>query len=153
MLDIILVAVGKIKDRHYNALAAEYLKRLQPYARVKVVELEPTSFNERNKDKAKDFDSERIDNFLKKQKDDRLVYLLAERGEEYNSPDLAKWLNNKGPLILVVGGSLGFSDDIYKKYPALSLSLLTFPHELARVVLLEQIYRSATILQNKNYHY
>ncbi len=153
MLDIILVAVGKIKDRHYNALAAEYLKRLKPYARVKVIELEAAPFNEQTRERAKEFDGERIENFLNKQKDDRLVYLLAERGEEYNSPDLAKWLNNKDPLILVVGGALGFSDDLYQKYPALSLSLLTFPHELARVVLLEQIYRSATILQNKSYHY
>lgn len=153
MLDIILVAVGKIKDRHYHSLAAEYLKRLQPYARVKVIELEAAPFNEKTRERAKEFDCERIENFLDKQKDDRLVYLMAERGEEYNSPDLAKWLNNKKPLILVLGGALGFSDKLYEKYPSLSLSLLTLPHELARVVLLEQIYRSATILQNKNYHY
>lgn len=153
MLDIILLAVGKIKDRYYSALAAEYLKRLKPYARVKMIELEASSFDERTKERAKEFDAERIENFLNKQKDNRLVYLMAERGEEHDSPNLAKWLNNKNPLILVVGGALGFSDDLYKKYPTLSLSALTFPHELARVILLEQIYRSVTILQNKSYHY
>lgn len=153
MLDIILLAVGKIKNRHYSALAAEYLKRLKPYARVKMIELEASSFDERTKERAKEFDAERIENFLNKRKDDHLVYLMAERGEEYDSPNLAKWLNNKNPLILVVGGALGFSDDLYKKYPTLSLSALTFPHELARVILLEQIYRSVTILQNKSYHY
>lgn len=153
MLDIILLTVGKIKDRHYSALAVEYLKRLKPYARIKMVELEASPFDERTKDRAKEFDAERIENFLDKQKGNRLVYLMAERGEEYDSPNLAKWLNNKNPLILVVGGALGFSDDLYKKYPTLSLSALTFPHELARVVLLEQIYRAVTILQNKSYHY
>lgn len=153
MLDIILVAVGKIKDRHYNALAAEYLKRLKPYARVKVIELEAAPFNEQTRERAKEFDGERIENFLSKQKDDRLVYLMAERGKEYDSLELAQWLNNKSPIILIVGGALGFSAKLYEKYPSLSLSLLTFPHELARVVLLEQIYRSATILQNKSYHY
>jgi hypothetical protein len=57
------------------------------------------------------------------------------------------------PLILVLGGSLGFSDGLYNNYPSLSLSPLTFPHELARVVIMEQLYRAATILQKKNYHY
>jgi len=152
MLDITLVTIGKIKDKSYSALITEYSKRLKPYARLKVIELEAVSFAPNTRDKAKDFEGERIENFLIKQKDS-VVYLLAERGETFNSPDFAYWLERKSPLTLVVGGALGFSDYLYNKYPAISLSLLTFPHELARVVLFEQLYRATTILQKKNYHY
>ena len=152
MLDITLVTIGKIKDKSYSTLIAEYLKRLKPYARLKIVELEAVAFSANTRDRAKDFEGERIENYLLKQKES-VVYLLAERGEIFNSPDLAYWLERKSPLTLVVGGALGFSDFLYNKYPALSLSPLTFPHELARVVLLEQIYRATTILQKKSYHY
>ncbi|MFZ4631769.1 MAG: 23S rRNA (pseudouridine(1915)-N(3))-methyltransferase RlmH [Patescibacteria group bacterium] len=153
MLDITLVTIGKIKDKSYLGLSSEYQKRLKPYSRLKVIELEAVSFSEKTKEKAKEFEAERIENFLNKQKDNAAVYLLAERGEIYDSVALANWLNKKSPLILVLGGSLGFSDKLYSSYPGLSLSPLTFPHELARVVMLEQLYRAATILQKKNYHY
>lgn len=153
MLDIILIAIGKIKDKRLVELKNEYLKRLKPYARIKVFELEAVAFSDNNREAAKKFEGERIENFLNKQADNRLVYLLAERGKQFDSPSLALWLKNKNPLILVVGGALGFSDELYKKYPSLSLSALTFTHEMARILLLEQIYRATTILKNKNYHY
>jgi len=152
MLDITLVTIGKIKDKSCSALALEYLKRIKPYARLKIVELEAVSFSEKLQDKAKDYEGEKIITFLNKNKE-AVVYLLAERGESFDSFKLANWLEKKSPLVLVLGGALGFSDTLYEKYPALSLSPLTFPHELARVVLLEQIYRAATILQHKSYHY
>lgn len=152
MIDITLVAVGKIKDKSFANLIGEYSKRIKPYARLKIVELEATSFSEKLQAKAKVFEGEKIENYLKKQ-NDAVVYLLAERGESYDSIKLAHWLEKKSPLILILAGALGFSDDLYNKYPSLSLSPLTFPHELARVVLLEQVYRAATILQQKNYHY
>ncbi len=152
MLDITILALGKIKDKSYAHLAGEYLKRLKPYARIKMMELEAVAFSEKMRDKAKDYEGEKIENFLNKQSE-AVVYLLAERGLQMPSPEFAHWLEKKSPLILVVGGALGFSEALYQKYPCLSLSPLTFPHELARVVLLEQLYRSATILQQKNYHY
>jgi len=152
MLDITLLAIGKIKDKSYSALISEYQKRLKPYARLKIVELEAQSFSEKTRDRAKDYEGEKIENYLLKL-NDPVIYLLAERGITYNSSDFAYWLEKKSPLVLVVGGALGFSDYLYKKYPCLSLSPLTFPHELARVLLLEQIYRATTILQQKNYHY
>ncbi|MFA5131203.1 MAG: 23S rRNA (pseudouridine(1915)-N(3))-methyltransferase RlmH [Patescibacteria group bacterium] len=152
MLDITILTIGKIKDKSYAHLAAEYLKRLRPYARIKMVELEAVAFSEKMRDKAKDYEGEKIENYLSKQTE-AIMYLLAERGLEMPSPEFAYWLEKKTPLILVVGGALGFSEALYQKYPSLSLSALTFPHELARVVLLEQIYRAATILGQKNYHY
>lgn len=153
MLDITLVTIGKIKDKSFLSLFSEYQKRSKPYLKLKIVELEALSFSEKTKNKAKEFEAERILNFLDKQKDNAVVYLLAERGEIYDSFNFANWLNKKSPLILVLGGSLGFSDTLYNSYPSLSLSPLTFPHELARVVVMEQLYRAATILQKKNYHY
>lgn len=137
-------------------MVTEYLKRLKPLARIKYIELEAVPFSANNQSVVKKLEGERLNYYLEKNlknSSNALVYLMAERGLKFNSPDFANWLNKKQPLILVIGGALGFSDDIYKAYPALSLSDLTFPHELARVILLEQIYRAATILTNKSYHY
>ncbi len=153
MLDITLVTIGKVKDKSYLSLISDYQKRSKPYLKLKIVELDALSFSDKTKDKAKEFEAERIVNFLNKQKDNAAVYLLAERGEIYDSVEFANWLNKKSPLIFVLGGSLGFSESLYNNYPSLSLSPLTFPHELARVIMLEQLYRAATILQKKNYHY
>lgn len=153
MLDIILIVVGRIKDKRLASLADDYIKRLKPYVRLKIVELEAVAFSEKNQEAVKKLEADRIENFLNKQGGDRLVYLLAERGRQFNSPELSLWLKNNHPLVLVIGGSLGFSNQLYEKYPTLSLSALTFPHEMVRVILLEQIYRAVTILKHKNYHY
>ena len=157
MLDIKIVAVSKIKNRNLNSLTEEYLKRLKPYARVKVFELPAFSFSSKNKEAAKNFESEKIEEFLEKEEkknNNSGVYLLAERGKDFaSSVELANWLNKKNPLTLVIGGSLGFSDSLYNKYPQISLSKLTYPHEIARLLLFEQIYRAVTIINKKDYHY
>lgn len=151
MLDICLVAVGKIKDKNYQAAAAEYLKRLKPYARLKVIELSSAAFSGHSQKRAREQESERLAAVLA----DRpgAVYLLAERGKLFDSPRFAAFINQNQPLTLVLGGALGFSESLYQSYPQLSLSPLTFPHEMARLILLEQLYRSATILNQKDYHY
>ncbi len=158
MLDIKILAVSKMKNRQLNSLVEEYLKRLKPFARVKVIELASFSFTDKNKEAAKNFESEKIQEYLdkeeKKGNNNYDIYLLAERGKEFSgSIELANWLNKKNPLILIIGGSLGFSDLMYEKYPQISLSSLTYPHELARVILLEQLYRATTIINKKEYHY
>ncbi len=158
MLDIKILVVSKMKNRQLNNLAEEYLKRLKPFARVKVIELPSFSFSDKNKEIAKNFESEKIQEYLdkeeKKANNNYDVYLLAERGVSFSdSIEFANWLNKKNPLLLVIGGSLGFSDSMYEKYPQISLSGLTYPHELARVILLEQLYRATTIINKKEYHY
>lgn len=156
MLDITLVTIGKIKESHYQAAFLEYEKRLRPYARLKVVELPAVPFFKGSQEQSKEFEGETIENFLlkaEKNQNPAAVYLLAERGQIFTSSEFAVWLNKKQPLILIIGGALGFSDGLYQKYPQISLSPLTFPHELARVVLIEQIYRAATIINKKTYHY
>lgn len=156
MLDITLVAVGKIKEAFWREAFTEYAKRLKPYARLKVIELPAEPFSKGGKEKAKEIEGKRIMDYLEKQSREAgasSVYLLAERGRTFASPTLAGWLEKNSPLILIIGGALGFSDELYGRYPQISLSPLTFPHELARVVLIEQLYRAAAILHGKEYHY
>ncbi len=154
MLDVIILAIGKIRENHFAEAADEYIKRLKPYARVEMVELGPTPFNNSNKNKAKKLEAEKILNYLEKHSDSR-IFILHEEGENINSRDFARTLErSNGRTIFVVGGSLGFDDSVLEKsWQKLSLSPLTFPHEMARVILLEQIYRAATIIKGKEYHY
>ncbi len=156
MLDITLVTLGKIKESFYQEAAAEYVKRLRPYVRLKTVELSPEPFSKGNKNKAKEIEGGRVLEYLSGHNKDNgsaAIYLLAERGKTFTSPEMAQWLERNSPIVLIIGGALGFSDELYTRYPQISLSPLTFPHELARVVLLEQLYRSAAILNQKEYHY
>jgi len=156
MFDLTLVTIGKLKDEFYAGAAAQYLKRLKPYARLKLVELPAVAWRDNNHEAAKALEGQRISNFLR-QTAQAKIFLLAERGRSFNSEKFALWLEDQAgggqSLVLVISGALGFSAALYERYPAISLSPLTFPHELARVVLLEQIYRAATILKNKTYHY
>ncbi len=157
MLDITLIIVGRLKDKNLKSLASDYIKRIKPFASLKIIELEAFAFNNKNKEAVKNLEGERILKAIKKEEENpkgAVAYLLAERGESFkSSPDFAVWLNKKSPLVLVVGGALGFSDELYKSYKQISLSPLTFPHELAQVIFLEQLYRSALINSKKDYHY
>jgi 23S rRNA (pseudouridine1915-N3)-methyltransferase len=155
MLDITLLTIGAVKDRAYQELCLEYEKRLRPFARLKIVELSASSFSQHDQTKAQDLEGQRILAWLARNIKDRTakIYLLAERGKILASPEFAAWIDKTQPLVLVIGGALGFSAELYERYPQLSLSPLTFTHELARVVLLEQLYRAATIINKKSYHY
>jgi 23S rRNA (pseudouridine1915-N3)-methyltransferase len=156
MLDITLAAVGSLKNSNFKACLADYELRLRPYVRLKIVELAAEPFSEHSKELAKNKEGERLIKFLSDRKKDgstTKVYLLAENGLSFTSVELAGWLQQNESLILVLGGALGFSEQLVRSYPKLSLSPLTFPHELARVVLLEQLYRAATIINQKSYHY
>ncbi|NCT54609.1 23S rRNA (pseudouridine(1915)-N(3))-methyltransferase RlmH [Candidatus Falkowbacteria bacterium] len=157
MLDITLISVGKIKDKNLATLAQDYIKRLKPFAKLKIIEVEASPIISNNQTATKVLEGERLLKIIKLEEEKArggVVYLLAERGKIFNSsPDLAAWLNKNNPLILVLGGALGFSDDLYKNYPQISLSPLTFPHELARVIFLEQFYRASLINMKKAYHY
>jgi 23S rRNA (pseudouridine1915-N3)-methyltransferase len=151
MINITLITIGKIKEAYLNEAALEYLKRIKPYGRLTLHELKAEPFSSTTKDKAKKIEGERLQAILDR-KDSADIYLLSEHGTLFNSPDFATKINDK-EIVLVMAGSLGFAKELETKYPKISLSPLTFPHELARVVLLEQIYRAATIINNKEYHY
>lgn len=152
MLDISIIAIGKVKEKYWQAAIGEYEKRLSPYGLVRLTELRAIPFSSQDRTAAKEKEADLIEAAIRKQPG-RSAYLLAERGRELASPAFAAFLEKEQPLIFVIGGALGFPDRLYRKYPQISLGQLTFPHELARVLLYEQLYRAATILKKKDYHY
>lgn len=157
MLDITLISVGKLKDKNLASLADIYIKRLKPFAKIRLFEVESVPFSDKNKEASKKLEGENLLKVINREENSLkggLVYLLAERGKSFkSSEDLSSFFHQKSPLILVIGGALGFSDELYEKYPQISLSALTYTHEFARVILLEQLYRASMIGMNKNYHY
>ncbi|MEI7498117.1 MAG: 23S rRNA (pseudouridine(1915)-N(3))-methyltransferase RlmH [Candidatus Falkowbacteria bacterium] len=154
MREVTIVAIGKLKESFWQAAWQEYWPRLNAFYKVSLVELSPEKFSGNTVTKAKQVEGERIEAYLQKRAGTEIV-LLAEQGKEFDSGELANAIFNKTiPLTLVVAGTAGFSEVILKKYPVhWSLSRLTLPHELARVVLLEQLYRAGTIATEKKYHY
>ncbi len=154
MLDIAIIAVGGLKFRPWAEAAAEYIKRLKPYARLKVIEVEAAPFNHSSRAKSRQEEAERLGRALEKIAFGASVFLLEEGGEALDSLALARRLEKiNQPLVFVIGGALGLEPNFSGRYPKLSLSPLTFTHEMARVILLEQLYRAATIIGGKTYHY
>ena len=155
MFDITILAVGKIRENYYREALEEYRKRLSPYARVKIEDIKAEPFKrESDKSKTKRTEAERILKYLANHPDAD-IFILDERGRQYDSLTFAQLLKKQiRPMIFIIGGALGFEQSIDNlAVQKISLSPLTFPHELARVVLLEQLYRAVTIIKGKEYHY
>lgn len=155
MFNIKIITIGKIKEESYKTLIKEYLKRLSPYARINIVELDSKSFKKDSEiDKVKKDEGEK---FLKAISNniDSIIIALDENGDELTSYKFADYLDVQNrEIIFLIAGTVGFSKEVKLRVNKLfSLSQMTLPHEMARVVLLEQIYRSATIINNKKYHY
>lgn len=153
MFKITILAVGKIKNKATGQLIDDYFKRLKVLAKIEMVELPAVSFTESKKAKAKIEEGKKILDYLSKHKSAKAV-LLDERGKTFTSVKLADWLEDNGQVILVIGGSLGLSDEVKEIIKdKLALSALTLPHELARLILMEQLYRAATLIKGMDYHY
>ncbi len=155
MFNVVILAVGKIKEKHWRAAALEYLARLKPYAKVVVEEVIAEPFRrESDKEKAKQKEGERLLAALAKYSDSEII-ILDERGKEFTSVEFADFFSREARrVVFVIGGALGFDENFAKRsFTKISFSKMTLPHELARVVLLEQIYRAAAIAQGKSYHY
>ncbi len=133
-----IIAVGKVKKSWLREGIALYAKRLPE---VEILEI---------KDAGKEKEADKLLGLLGTQ--DRVV-LMTEYGKTYDSVAFSQWLTVEafGTLALFIGGPEGVSDRL-KTYPMISLSKMTFPHEIARLLLLEQLYRAKTILQNGSYH-
>lgn len=139
--------IGKTKEAAIQSLTDEYLKRISRYAEVQGMAL---------KDEAAILSLANGERHGGRNERHKLV-LLDSRGKQYSSEELAAMLEREQlsaiPLLFAIGGSDGFSDDARRQAPVvLSLGKMTLPHELARVVLVEQIYRAFTILKNHPYH-
>ena len=145
-----VICVGKIKEKFYEGAINEYMKRLSRYTKIEILEI----IDEANEEKALKIEGEKILNHIR---DNDYVITLEIEGVKVSSLELAKLLNktlvNTSNLVFVIGGSLGISDEVKNRSNfKLSFSELTFPHQLFRVILLEQLYRSFKIINNESYH-
>ena len=158
-MKITLVTVGKIQERYLEDAIGEYSKRLSRYCKLEIVQLAdektPDGASEALERQIKEREGRRI---LSNIKDGAYVIALAIEGQMLSSEELSVKIqklgvNGAGHLIFVIGGSLGLSEEVMKRADyALSFSRMTFPHQLMRVVLLEQIYRSFRIAAGEPYH-
>ena len=156
---ITVVAVGKLKEKFYEQAVAEYAKRLSRYCRLEILQVAdektPDGASEAAERQIREKEGKRI---LAQIKDGAYVIALAIEGQMLTSEGLAGQLGRlgvegNGHLVFVIGGSLGLSDEVMRRADyALSFSRMTFPHQLMRVVLLEQISRGCRILNGEPYH-
>ena len=158
-MKITCVVVGKIKEKYFTDAIKEYSKRLSRYCKLEIVELAdektPDGASEAEEVAIREKEGERI---LKALKDDAYVIALDIEGKMLDSVELSQKIDRLGVsgtshIAFVIGGSLGLAPAVMKRADyALSFSRMTFPHQLMRVVLLEQLYRSYRILKNEPYH-
>ena len=158
-MNIKIITVGKIKEKFYRDAILEYSKRLSSYCKLNIIEVndemtkENASANEVNIVLRKE--GERI---LKAISGNEYIIALAINGKKLDSIEFANKINDLGihsnsNICFIIGGSLGLCDDVLKKANMkLSFSDMTFPHQLMRVILLEQIYRAFRINNNEPYH-
>lgn len=158
-MKISLICVGKIKEKYFSMAIDEYSKRLSKYCKLNIIELAdektPDGCSEALEEQIKAKEGERILGALK---GDEYVISLAIEGKKFDSVKFSKTidnicLNGKSHIVFIIGGSLGLASAVTTQSDMLlSFSDMTFPHQLMRVVLLEQIYRSFRISNNEPYH-
>ena len=158
-MKITVITVGKIKEKFTRDAIAEYTKRLSKYCKLEIIEVadEKTQENASNIvcNQIRQKEGERI---LKYIREDAFVVTLEIKGKLLTSEELAEKIEKLGVqgtshIIFVIGGSIGLSQEVMgKSNLALSFSKMTFPHQLMRVILLEQIYRSYRIISGEPYH-
>ena len=158
-MKITLLTVGKIKEKYLKDAIAEYSKRLSKYCKLEIIEVAdektPDNASEVVENVIRDKEGERL---LKYVKDDTFVITLEIKGKMMTSEELAEKIDTLGirgvsHIMFIIGGSIGLGDDVIKRSDfALSFSKMTFPHQLMRVILLEQIYRSYRIIAGEPYH-
>lgn len=156
MMKITLICVGKLKESYWQSAENEYLKRLGMFAKIEIKEIREESFSvSTDKEKIKKNEAQKIIATIPK---DAKIIVLDEIGKEMSSKTFAKQIGdykNIGESIcLIIGGPLGLDDDLRNSaHDVISLSRLTFTHQMARVFILEQLYRAFMISNGRNYHY
>lgn len=158
-MNITIVTVGKVKDKYLKMGIEEFSKRLKPFAKVNLVEVAderaPETLSDADMEIVKKKEAERI---LSKISTDAYVIGLAIEGKMKTSEELAASLESlmtygRSKVAFVIGGSLGLHDSVYKRADELlSFSKMTFPHQMMKLILLEQVYRAFKILKNEPYH-
>ena len=154
-----IYAIGKIKESYLKIGIDEYLKKIRPYAQIEIVELNdepiPTNPNNSEIELAKNKEGDKVLSLLKN--NEYLIGLDLNK-KEFDSVEFANYINTKlvdsgASISFVIGGSYGLSDELKKRCnDSISLSKMTFLHQMTRLILLEQIYRAFKILRNETYH-
>ncbi len=158
-MNITILSVGKIKEKAFQLAIDEYSKRLTRYCRLSLIEVPdekaPENISPAEMEQVKNKEGEAL---LRHIKDGSYVIALAIKGKMLSSEELADKLSTLGVsgnsnLVFIIGGSLGLSDEVLKRADfKLSFSPMTFPHQLMKVVLLEQVYRGFRIIKGEPYH-
>ncbi|PTF99022.1 23S rRNA (pseudouridine(1915)-N(3))-methyltransferase RlmH [Staphylococcus chromogenes] len=158
-MKITIIAVGKLKEKYWKQAIAEYEKRLSAYTKIDIIEVPdekaPETMSDKEIEQVKEKEGQRI---LSKVKPQSTVITLEIQGKMLSSEGLAKELDQRmtqgaSDFTFIIGGSNGLHQDIMKRSNfALSFSKMTFPHQMMRVVLLEQVYRAFKINRGEAYH-
>ena len=154
-MNITVISVGKIKEKYFTAAIDEYSKRLSRFAKLNIIEVAdekiPDNASEKEMEQIKEKEGNKI---LAKLPQNSFVVTLCIEGKEHSSEELAKKIADiSSHITFIIGGSLGLSDTVKSKSALrLSFGKMTLPHQLMRVVLLEQIYRAFKINNNESYH-
>ena len=153
-MEIKLIVVGKTKSSELIRLINEYIKRINFYKKFKIIEVNSLKSKKNSEKEIKKIEGE---NILKSIKKNELIFLLDENGKSFNSRKFADFLSNKfktnKSIVFIVGGAYGFSKEIkHKSNEIISLSKMTFSHQIIRLFFTEQVYRALTILNNHPYH-
>lgn len=158
-MKITILCVGKVKEKFFRDAIDEYAKRLGRYCQLDIIEVADEKTPDQANDKQVDLIREKeADRLLEKIKDDMLVCTLEIEGKKFSSESMAGWMQKQmvkgnSHIAFCIGGSLGLHEKIRRRSNfALSFSDMTFPHQLMRVILLEQIYRSFRIINGEPYH-
>ena len=161
-MNIEIICIGRLKERWLREAESEYLKRLAPYCKAAVTELGearlPANAGPAEEEAVRVQEGKALLAAAEKHKGQAFVFALDMRGRQLASERFAEeidrlMLGGRPSIVFLVGGSLGLPESVREKADAiLSLSEMTFPHQLARVILLEQIYRSQKILRREPYH-
>jgi 23S rRNA (pseudouridine1915-N3)-methyltransferase len=156
MFDIGIISVGKIKELYWQEAVAEYLKRLKPFCKLTFQEVPEEAINAvTDRKRILEAEGERIEKLLP---NDTYIVVLDKVGVNISSEEFAKklegWSYYGKRITFIIGGPLGLSPRIMTRAKvSISLSHMTFTHQMTRVILIEQIYRAISIIQGKAYHY
>ena len=157
MIHINVICVGKIKEKYLSEAILEYSKRLSKYCKLNIVEIAdesiPNNLSDKTRETIKNIEGNKISNYL----NNSYVISLDLKGKQYYSEEFSEKIENisfnNSTISFVIGGSLGLSENVLKKSNELiCFSKMTFPHQLIRVFLLEQLFRAFKIQNNETYH-
>lgn len=158
-MNITIISVGKLKERYLKEAVEEYSKRLSKYCKLDIIEVAdekaPENMSRAEEEAVKQKEGQAI---LKHIKNDTYAIALAIEGKMLSSEGFSEFINGlgikgKSNIAFIIGGSLGLSDEVLRRADyKLSFSPMTFPHQLMRVILLEQIYRGFKIIRGEPYH-